>query len=175
MSWLLFFPLVYHFFAINRLYKQQLEINDASSSIDVYLKNRRDTLSKLVDLTKSYVKYEGETLAAITKARNMNINNVSAQEADTVLNSAFSRLLAVAENYPNLKTDDLVQKTMEQATYIEQELAASRRLYNSKVTLYNKLLFIFPSVIVASYYGLSKFPLFVVSHDDREDVAVSFN
>lgn len=150
MLWLLIIPLLYHLVKGNQLRRQMLAINNTASTIDVVLKRRKDTLSKLVEATKSYVKYEGETLMAITKARQMNLNQVSRVEADSTLTSAFGRLLAVAENYPNLKVNELAQQTISQASYLEAELSASRRLYNTNVTTFNQLIFSFPSSIVAS-------------------------
>lgn len=174
LLWLLIIPLLYHLVKGNQLRRQMLAINNTASTIDVVLKRRKDTLSKLVEATKSYVKYEGETLMAITKARQMNLNQVSRVEADSTLTSAFGRLLAVAENYPNLKVNELAQQTISQASYLEAELSASRRLYNTNVTTFNQLIFSFPSSIVASWQGLAKMPLFVATATDKEDVSLNF-
>jgi LemA protein len=109
-----------------------------ASGIEVQLKKRRDTLIKLVDATKSYVKYEKSTLNELTKLRK---STFSSSEEASNLNKTAAAIMAVAENYPNLKTNELVKETMEQASYLEREIGAARRLYNSQVTSFNRDLF----------------------------------
>lgn len=164
-------PIIYHIYQSNKFKRQQMEINESASLIDVYLKNRRDTLTKLIDGTSSYMNYEKELLTNVTQLRNMAIDGKNRNAADATLNSAFGRLLAVAENYPQLKADSLFKESMSQATYIEQEIAASRRAYNSKVTQFNSELFVFPSSVIAGWDNLSTYNLFVTSAADREDVS----
>ncbi|WP_371246278.1 LemA family protein [Mycoplasmopsis agassizii] len=171
--WILIIPLIYHVVKSNWFNRQQMSINNASSSIDTYLKNRKDTLTKLVDATKSYVNYEGETLKAITSLRNMNISRNNYGDADAMINSAFGRLMAVAENYPQLKAESMFQQMMEQATYIEKELAAARRNYNMNVTQYNNQLYSWPASVVAGFKNLMQLPLFAASATDKQDVSLS--
>jgi LemA protein len=126
----------------NNFMRKQTRINELASGIDVQLKKRRDTLTKLLDATKGYMKYEKSLLTDVTKIRKMNITPKNRNEAGGVLDSAFGRLLAVAENYPDLKANNSVIELMDQAAYIEREVSASRRLYNSEVRSFNTSLFI---------------------------------
>ncbi|OYD26554.1 LemA protein [Mycoplasma testudineum] len=174
ISWFLtiFITLIVHVVLSNKFNRQQMDINNAASSIDVYLKNRKDTLTKLVDGTRSYVKYEKEVLNQVTELRNMNIGQSNRVEAQGKIESAFGRLLAVAENYPDLKASQLYKDTMSQASYIEQEIAAARRNYNANVNQFNQDLFTWPASIVAGWKRLVQLPLFVASAEDKKDVSL---
>ncbi len=169
-SFILLLPLVIHVLIRNSFVKSQAKINELSSDIDVQLKNRRDTLIKLVDATKSYIKYEKTVLQDVTKLRKMNLSD-NYGKADSHMNSMFGKIVAVGENYPNLKADESVNKLMEQAAYLEQEIAASRRLYNSQVQWFNATIFTWPNVIIAESMHLSKQPFFEATTQDKEDVS----
>lgn len=168
---LLIIPMILHVVKRNALLKKQMRINETSSGIDVQLKKRRDTLVKLVDATKSYVKYEKSTLTELTKLRSKSFKNSSGSGK---LDAVAARILAVAENYPNLKANTLVQETMEQAAEIEREIAASRRLYNHEVTQFNGQLFMWPTNVVAAGMKLTTLPLFTATSSDKEDVKLEF-
>ena len=164
-------PAIVHVVKRNALLRKQMRINETAAGIDVQLKKRRDTLVKLVDATKSYVKYEKTTLTELTKLRK---STFKGGKDSAKLDSLSARILAVAENYPNLKTDNLVKETMEQAAYLEREIGAARRLYNSEVTQFNASLFTWPNNVVASSMNLSTLPLFSASKSDKEDVKLEF-
>ena len=171
VSFILLFPLIIHIIIRNKLLRTQLNINNSASLIDVQLQKRRDTLIKLVDATQSYVKYEKSILKDLTEIRKSTFQKGTGSEK---LSSLSSRIFAVAENYPQLKTDSLARETMEQATYLEAEIAAARRLYNSEVTLFNAQLLTLPSNIIASIMQLSTMPLFKISSDNIKDVKLTF-
>jgi LemA protein len=82
--------------------------------------------------------------------------------------------MATLENYPNLQSTAAINKLMETADYIEREIAASRRLYNSNVTLFNKAIFVFPKSIMASALKYSMMPLIEASEEQKKDVNLSF-
>ena len=168
---LLIIPMIIHVVKRNALLRKQLRINETSAGIDVQLKKRRDTLVKLVDATKSYVNYEKSTLTELTKLRK---STFAGGKDSAKLNAVSGKILAVAENYPNLKTDGLVKETMEQAAYLEREIAASRRLYNSEVTQFNSGLFTWPTNVVAASMKLSTLPLFAASDSEKKDVKLEF-
>lgn len=171
LLFLLIIPMIIHVVKRNALLKTQMRINEASAGIDIQLKKRRDTLNKLVDATKSYVKYEKSTLTELTKLRGKTFKGGKDSAA---LEQVSAKILAVAENYPNLKADGMVKETMEQAAYLEREIGASRRLYNHEVTQFNAGLFMWPTNVVAAGMKLTTLPLFKASESDKEDVKLSF-
>lgn len=168
---ILIIPMILHTIKRNKLLKNQMHINESSSGIDIQLKKRRDTLVKLVEATKSYVKYEKSTLTELTKLRK---STFSDKKDSSKLDSISGKILAVAENYPNLKADSLVANTMETATYIEREISAARRLYNSEVTMFNSSLFTWPNNVISSGMKLETLPLFTASESDKEDIKLEF-
>ncbi len=171
LSFLLVIPLILHVLWRNSLIRKEFSINEMASGIEVQLKKRRDTLIKLVDATKSYVKYEKSTLNELTKLRK---STFSSSEEASNLNKTAAAIMAVAENYPNLKTNELVKETMEQASYLEREIGAARRLYNSQVTSFNRDLFTWPSNVIASSMNVSTHILFETDEESKKDVSLNF-
>ncbi|WP_025755529.1 LemA family protein [Mycoplasmopsis cricetuli] len=157
----------------NKLLEMQNKINELASGIDVQLTKRHDTLTKLLKSVSSYKKFEADLYSDIARLRSL-INNNSVDNAGEIerLNSnVFGRLFAVSENYPQLQASELYRDLMEQSTYIEKEISASRRIYNQEVTRFNTTLFVWPSSVVASFLGLATKPLYQAAHVKREDVS----
>lgn len=160
----------------NQLRKEQIEINEASSAIDVNLTKRKETLIKLLDETKSYMKFEKSTMDEITKLRtfgNIDGDIQKANEVQSVLDKVESQFRINVENYPDLKSSNLVAELMSSTQYIESEIAASRRLYNLKVTLFNQDIVTFPKSVKASSMNLYSMPMFVASEEQKKDVDMS--
>lgn len=171
LSFILIIPIFIYIGTRNRLVRLQMKINEASSGIDVQLKKRRDTLVKLVDASKSSMKFEKDVLTDITKLRTS--NGTGAQE-DAKLNKLSARVFATFEAYPNLKTPENIGQLMSVAEDIEREISASRRLYNSYVNEFNTRLFTWPGSVIASAMHLVKLPLFAASEEDKKDVSLAF-
>ncbi|WP_391591520.1 LemA family protein [[Mycoplasma] cavipharyngis] len=176
-SFLLIIPaIIYLFFSVsagNRLRQMQIQVNEVTAQIDVQLNNRRSTLVKFVEATKSYVQYEKSILTEVTKLRQTNLR-ASSVDAENEMNSLFSRIFAVSENYPQLQSITAVQELMKTSYYLEQELAAARRLYNIQVRQFNALIFTFPYSLIAENMNLTTFPYFAASIEAKQDVDVSF-
>ena len=173
LSFLFIIPIILHVVYLNKFRKTMVQINETASGIDVQLQKRRDTLLKLVDATKSGMKYERETLAAITKLRNY--NQADRQNNMKLLDQVIPNILAVAENYPNLKAETLIQDLMDQAAYLEKEIAASRRLYNSTVTLFNQTVFTWPTNVIAASRKYHTYEMFLAAPESRADVSLKLN
>ncbi|NQZ28986.1 MAG: LemA family protein [Mycoplasmatales bacterium] len=177
--WYIFFiliiPLIIHIMKKNSLNRKQSEVNELASGIDVQLKKRRDTLVKLLEATKAYMKHEKTVLSDVTKLRKMTINSENRAEVNSRTESALGRLLMVSENYPDLKANESINDLMEQASYLEREIAASRRLYNTSVRQFNQQLFAWPSNVPATELGLSTLPYFEASTIDKKDVEMKFD
>lgn len=168
-------PAIYLPVKRNQYNRQQMQINQAASTIDVQLAQRRDTLVKLVDATKSSLKFEKELLTDVVKMRSMAITKENVAEASDKIERGFGRLLATFEKYPEIKSVQLVQDLMSSADYQEREIAATRRMYNSQVTQFNQEIFTWPACIPAKSLKLHTFPLFAASEAQKQDVSLKLN
>lgn len=153
--------------------KKQQEVNKRTSDISVQLVQRKDTLIKLLDLTKSHMKYEQQTLKDITQLRSLSINDIKSKDLSKVndqINKGFAKVNLAFEAYPNLRAGDSVMQLMSTADLNEREIAASRRLYNQSVKEFNQRLFVFPDQNIAAKMKLYTLPLFEASEEQKEDV-----
>lgn len=157
----------------NQFIDSQMRINEASSAIQVNEAKRRDTLIKLLEQTKGYMKHERETLELVTKYRGGVANSNETSKLDNQLSQFMMNLNVQYEQYPQLKADAIITELMSTSQYLETEIAASRRLYNQKVTSFNAEIFMFPKIAVASKIGLATFPMFQASAVQRQDVDMS--
>ncbi|MDO6856724.1 LemA family protein [Mesomycoplasma ovipneumoniae] len=167
----LFIGPIYYISQKNNFMRQQNLINESAGTIEVQLEQRSATLLKLADQVRSYREYEKSILSDITRLRSLKSNIENAQEIENLNNSLFGRLIAVSENYPELQASKIYQELIEQTSYLERELAAARRLYNSNVNSFNTEIFVFPSSIVASSMNLTTYPMFSTSNQNRQDVS----
>jgi LemA protein len=164
----------------NGLVRLRNQVKNAWAQIDVQLKRRHDLIPNLVETTKGYMKFERETLEAVTKARNIALQASSAgagerAKAEGELSSALSRLLAVVERYPDLKANQDFLALQEQLTSTENKIAFSRQFYNDSVLRYNNQTQVVPSNIVASMFGFKAGEFFEVTvAAEREAPKVSF-
>lgn len=159
----------------NAFNRQQMQINQAASGIEVQLAQRRDTLVKLVDATKSSIKFEQGLLKDVVSLRGMAINSDNAVDASNKIERGFGRLLAVFEKYPDIKSIDVVKNLMSSADYQEREIAAARRLYNSLATSFNEEIFTWPACIPATSMKLHTFALFAATQEQKTDVSLKLN
>ena len=154
------------------------KIEEAFSTMDVYLKKRYDLIPNLVETVKGYASHEKSTFENITKARTMAMNANSTEDRlknEGMLTNTLKSLFAVAENYPELKANQNFLDLQQQLQGIETEIANSRRYYNAVVRDYNTKREVFPSVLIANIFSFGKKPLFEVSgEEERENVKVSF-
>jgi LemA protein len=164
----------------NRLVRLRNQVKNAWAQIDVQLKRRHDLIPNLIETVKGYMKYERETLEAITKARNLAQAGASASPAERAklegeLGGVLSRLLAVVENYPDLKANQDFLNLQEQLTSTENKISFSRQFYNDSVLSYNNRTQMFPSNMVASMTGFKASEFFEVkAPEEREAPKVSF-
>jgi len=157
------------------------QVKNAWAQIDVQLKRRRDLIPNLVETVKGYMEHERGTLEAVTQARNLaqslsggaNVANIA--KAEGALSSALSRLLAVVENYPDLKANQNFLALQEELTSTENKISFSRQYYNDSVLRYNNKTQMFPSNIIAGISGFKPGEFFeVTAPEEREAPRVSF-
>ncbi|HUX47879.1 MAG TPA: LemA family protein [Dehalococcoidia bacterium] len=164
----------------NGLVRRRNQVKNSWAQIDVQLKRRYDLIPNLVETAKGYMKHERETLEAVTNARNLAQQASSAgagerAKAEGELSSVLSRLLAVVENYPDLKANQNFLALQEELASTENKISFSRQFYNDSVLRYNNQTQVFPSNIVASMFGFKASEFFEVTlAAEREAPKVSF-
>ena len=165
----------------NGLVRMRNQVKNAWAQIDVQLKRRHDLIPNLVATVKGYAAHERQTFEAVTNARNLALSavgkGVGAQsKAEADLSGALSRLLAVAENYPDLKANQNFLALQEELTSTENKISFSRQFYNDSVLGYNNKIQMFPSNIVAGVTGFKTDEFFEVEAPaEREAPKVSFS
>jgi len=165
----------------NGLVGARNQVKNAWAQIDVQLKRRHDLIPNLVETVKGYMQHERGTLEAVTNARTTAIKSadsgVAAQaRAEGELSQALGRLLAVAENYPDLKASQNFLALQEELTSTENKISFSRQFYNDSVLQFNNKTQMFPSNIVASMGGFKAGEFFEVTNTaEREAPRVSFS
>lgn len=173
LSFIFIIPIFWFIGKRNYFVRQENKINESISGIDVQLKKRRDTLIKLVDAVKGSVKFEKEVLTGVTMLRKGLSGNT--MKDMTATNKIAAGINATFEAYPDLKSTANIAKLMDVSTDIEQEIAATRRLYNSYVNEWNQNIRVWPSSVIASAMKLAKKKLFAASSEDKQDVKISFD
>ncbi len=160
----------------NSLVALRNRFKNAFAQIDVQLKRRYDLIPNLVEVAKGYLKHERETLEAVIKARNIALaasQTAAANPADANavrgllsaeagLGGALSRLMVVAEQYPDLKANQNMKQLTEEMTSTENKVAFARQAYNDSVMTYNTARETFPSVIFAGMFGFLPAELFKI-------------
>ena len=164
----------------NGLVRLRLQVKNAWAQIDVQLKRRYDLIPNLVETAKGYMEHERGTLEAVTQARNL-AQQASAGgagergKAEGVLGAALGRLLAVVENYPDLKANQNFLALQEELTSTENKISFSRQYYNDSVLRYNTKTEVFPANMVAGMFRFQADEFFEVSEEtEREAPRVSF-
>ena len=144
----------------NKLVQSDELCNNALKQINVQQVSRYDAIKALVKLTREYASYESETLEKviaqrkITSAANPTISEINENEA--ALQQMSARLIAVAEQYPDLKANQNYQQTMAGIKQYEENVRLSRMTFNDTVTKFNNMVRMFPGSLVAGILGFAK-------------------
>ncbi len=156
--------------AYNSLVRLRNEVENSWRQIDVQLKRRHDLIPNLVEAVKGYMQFERDTLTQVVEARGKAIaaTTQSARlEAENQLTTGLGRLLAVFENYPQLKADQNVMNLQEQLTTTENQLSYSRQAYNDVVLQLNTKIQSFPTNIIANNFGFHAAEYFKIAAEDQ--------
>lgn len=159
----------------NSFVKLRNMVKEAFSTMDVYLKKRWDLVPNLVEVVKGYMQHESSVLEEIVKLRNSSYDNMSqSDKIDTnqQLSSRLYKIMAVAENYPDLKASQNFSDLSHQLSKIEDEIANSRKYYNAVVRNLNTKIEMFPSNIVAKMFNFELSKMFEASETERTNVKV---
>lgn len=147
----------------NKLVSQEQEAISKFSNIQVCLQRRNDLIPNLVSTVKGYAQQEQNIFNEVANARSNMLNAKTSQdmiEADAVLSQAVGRLLAVAEAYPELKSNENFLSLQDELAGTENRIAVARKDYNEIANKFNVSIRLFPKNIVAKMFTLNKLPLF---------------
>ncbi|MBD3949555.1 LemA family protein [Tuanshanicoccus lijuaniae] len=163
----------------NGLVKTRNWAKESFSQIDVQLQRRNDLIPNLVETVKGYAAHEKETLDAVIKARQqlIDVANASPEQinaASNALSSTLSRLLAVAEAYPDLKANTNFTELQRSLTDTEDKIAKARMLYNSSINQYNTKIQVVPNNIVAGVHGFQPMAYLETPQEARQVPQVKF-
>ena len=182
MGWIILSIVVILVIAIismyNGLVSARVKVDNAWSQIDVQLQRRFDLIPNFVETVKGYAAHESETFEKITQLRTSwaNAGTVTEKaELDNQLSGALKTIMAVSENYPDLKANQNFSELSEELRNTENKISFSRQFYNDSVTMYNQKLQLFPSNIIAGMFNFKPRELFVAeSAEARKNVKVDF-
>lgn len=153
------------------------KVKEAFATMDVYLKKRWDLIPNLVETVKGYMKHESSVLEEIVKLRSSSYDEMSlSDKIDTnkQLSSGISKIMAVMENYPDLKANQNFSELTNQLSTIEDEIANSRKYYNAVVRNLNTKIEMFPSNMIANMFNFEKAKMFEANEEERNNVKVEF-
>lgn len=164
----------------NRLVNLRTHAQESWSQIDVQLQRRNDLIPNLLATVKGYAKYEAATLTKVTELRGKltSLPADARQEKMAVSNqltSALGSIMAVAENYPDLKASDEYGRLMEELSNTENKIAYSRQLYNSTVATFDAAIQTFPTNLVARAHHFAALDYLKVPEGAKEAPKVSFD
>lgn len=161
----------------NGLVKLRNMVKDQWSQIDVLLKRRADLIPNLVETVKGYAKHEKETFEAVINARNKAVSATTTEDemkANGELSGALNRLFALAESYPELKSNTNFMDLQNNLKETEDKISYARQFYNDAVLKYKNKLEVFPSNIVAGMFSFKPEPFFEAVGEERENPQVKF-
>ncbi|MGE3624165.1 MAG: LemA family protein [Bdellovibrionales bacterium] len=154
----------------NRLVALRQSWKNAFADIDVQLKQRHDLIPNLVETVKGYAAHESNVLDRVTAARASAMRAVTFAEkgaAESALSGALMNLMAVAENYPQLKANENFRQLQTELSDIENKIAAARRFFNNSVAEYNAAIEQFPAVLFAGSLGFAPAVMFALDAAEK--------
>jgi LemA protein len=169
---------VYAIMLYNNLVQVKHNVSKAFANIDVLLKQRHDELPKLVETCKQYMKFEQDTLTKVMEARSR-VSTAREQQniaalgpAEGALRASVGNLFALAEAYPDLKTNQTFQQLQTRISSLENAIADRREFYNESVNVNNVRIEQFPDSIIAGIFDFKAAQLLEFSAEEKVDVDV---
>ena len=182
MLWIVLIILVIIIIALISMYNSlvtlRFRVKNAWSQIEVQLQRRFDLIPNLIETVKGYMTHESEVLTKVTDLRSSWANAKTVDQKadlDNQLSESLKTIMAVAENYPDLKANQNFSELQTELTNTENKISYSRQFYNDTVTRYNTKLEVFPSNIIASIFHFTPETLFEVDNAEaRKSIKVDF-
>ena len=166
--------LVYIAAVYNRFIVLKNGIESNFKQIQVALKKRLDLITQAVQAVKGEMKFENETMTEIAKLRSQNIESLSPQqlkEADNLTGRFLSGFKVQLERYPDLKSNESVQKILQNIEDLENEISRMRYVYNNTIQEFNTKVQMFPTNIIAKMFGFSKQKYLKFENEDELEKA----
>lgn len=159
----------------NSLIALRTKVEEAFSTMDVYLKKRFDLIPNLVATVKGYAKHEADTLERVIAMRSKATTPEQQIESEKQISTAVRNIMVVAERYPDLKANQGFLDLQSQLRAVEEDIANSRRYYNGSVREYNVKIQSVPTNIIANYFKFEKKPMYEIEDkSERQNVKVEF-
>lgn len=165
----------------NSLMTLREDVKMQQSQVETTLQRRSDLIPNLVNTVKGYATHEEEVFTEIADARSKLAGSIESGDLDSIsksnseLDSALSRLLAITENYPDLKASEQFTALQDELAGTENRINVARQHYNEKVMTYNTSVQRFPTSIIAGIFGYSPAEYFEASEEAQEVPEVNFN
>jgi len=163
------------FTTYNSFVKLNNKVEEAFSTMDVYLKKRWDLIPNIVETVKGYAKHEKSTLEEVINLRNSSYDKMNTNdkvEVNNKLSQGISKLMAIAEAYPDLKANENFKDLSSQLTKVEDDIANARKYYNGTVRIFNDKVQMFPSNIIAGIFGYKAKKMFEANENERENIKI---
>lgn len=169
--------IIWYFVIISRRNSAQ----EALSSIDVQLNMRLDLIPNILKIAGRFMKHEKSLMAEVIELRQQMTKGYNVQDSEDVeqhlaiadqLSARMGKLMIQVENYPEIKSDSTMTKTMDSYNEVEARIAASRRFFNSSVTSLNNAVQIFPGSLIARMLGISTMPYFKAPSEAHKTIDV---
>ncbi len=157
----------------NQLITLRNQTTNGWKQIDVQLKRRHDLIPNLVNTVKGQMEFEQETLQRVIEARNSAVSAQGIADSamkENALTGALSKLFALVENYPTLKSNENVLQLQEELTSTENKISFARQFYNDIATKFNTMQQVFPGNMIASMFGFRTSELFEISYSAEREV-----
>lgn len=161
----------------NRFVSQEEAIKGQWAQVENQLQRRNDLIPNLVETVKGYAGHEREVFEAVAESRARLAGARSPEESIAAANqqsAALARLLAIVENYPQLKANESFNRLMDELAGTENRIAVERMRYNERVQEYNTLRRQFPSIVTAKLFGFKEYPFFQAPPEARRVPTVNF-
>jgi len=157
----------------NSFVRLNKKVEEAFSTMDIYLVKRWELVPKLVDVVKGYSAYEKETLEQVVRLRSTDYRKLSSEEklrTNEELAAGLGQIIFTAESYPELKAGENYLELSRNLYQIEDEIAQSRKYYNGCVRMLNTKVETFPGSVIAAIFGFTSKPMFRAEEIQRSDV-----
>lgn len=158
----------------NNLVSARNKVEEAFSTMDVYMKKRFDLIPNLVAAVKGYAKHETETLENLVKLRSGSKTTGEAMQLESQISTAVRGLMVQVEAYPDLKANQNFLDLQKQLSVIEEDIAKARRYYNGSVRQYNTSCQQFPTNLLAGLFHFETKKMFEADEESRKPQQVSF-
>lgn len=166
---------VYILILYNAFVRLNNKVDEAFSTMDVYLKKRWDIIPNIVETVKSYAKYEKDTFENVIQLRN-NYDNLSNEEKIKInecLSNNVNKIMILVESYPDLKANENFKNLSNQLVKIEDDIANARKYYNGTVRIYNNKVEMFPNNIFAKLFGYKSKLMFMATVNERKNIEIN--